>query len=401
MRTGSVRIARLAGGMNTTYDSNVTPITIDIPQADIDDLRERLARTRWAPTFAGDTWQHGVPQATLKALVEAWQRFDWRAYEARLNELDHVSTVIDGQTVHAVHARSPHAGATPILLAHGWPASFLEHLHLIERLTRPELHGGEAADAFHVVIASVPGFGFSTPLGEGVDVTDAGTAAMFLELMTRLGYERFVAHGGDVGAGIAPEIGRLAPDRVLGVHISGTLGSFVQPEEAATMELSEIEQDRLARIDEFMQREFGYISIQGTRPALIGTMVADSPVAQLAWIYDKLQAWTWPAERDAVDILGLEWVLANASLYWFTASGGSAAYVGYAQNTAWGEQEAPSGVPTAAIQFAHDVGIRAKAEQEHTIVRWTDVTDRGGHFGAMEEPETVIADLRAFVRSLR
>ncbi|MCH1881853.1 epoxide hydrolase [Agrococcus sp. ARC_14] len=382
-------------------DQRIRPFTIDIPQADIDDLHERLAHTRWATPLPGDSWQQGVPQATLRRLVEAWQAFDWRACESRLNALEHITTVIDGQTVHAVHARSPHADATPIILTHGWPASFLEHLHLIEPLTQPELHGGDAADAFHVVITSVPGIGFSTPIAEGADVTDKGTAAMWLELMTRLGYERFVAHGGDLGAGIAPEIARLAPERVIGVHISGTLGSFLSPDEAAEMQLSELEQDRVARVGGFMEREFGYIAIQGTRPSLVGTMLADSPVAQLAWMYDKLQSWTWPAEREATEILGLEWVLANASIYWFTRSGGSAAFVGYAQNTAWGEQEAPSGVPTAAIQFAHDVGIRAKAEQEHTIVRWTDIADRGGHFGAMEEPETVIADLRAFVRGLR
>ncbi|GEK81551.1 epoxide hydrolase family protein [Agrococcus baldri] len=386
--------------MTTTADTAVRPFTIDIPQADIDELHERLARTRWAPTFAGDTPLHGVPQATLRRLAEAWQSFDWRDYEARLNALDHVETVIDGQRVHAVHAPSPHPDATPVILTHGWPHSFLEHLHLIEPLTRPELHGGDAADAFHVVIASVPGFGFSTPLGDGVDVSDAATAARWLELMTRLGYDRFVAHGGDVGAGISPEIGRLAPDRVIGVHITGTLGGFVSAEEGDTMQLSELERDRIARVDAFMQHEFGYIALQGTRPALLGAMVADSPVAQLAWIYDKQQAWSWPAEREATEVLGLEWVLANASLYWFTRSAGSAAYVGYAQGTGWGEPEPPSGVPTAAIQFAHDVGIRAKAEQEHTIVRWTDV-DRGGHFGAMEEPELVVDDLRAFVRSLR
>lgn len=388
---------------DTTTDatSGIRPFTIDIPQADLDDLRDRLARTRWAPPVGGDTWQQGVPRATLEPLVEAWQAFDWRAYEARLNELDHIAAVIDGQTVHAVHARSPHPGATPIILTHGWPSSFLEHLHLIEPLTRPELHGGAVTDAFHVVIASVPGVGFSTPIAPGADVSDAGTAAMWLELMTRLGYERFVAHGGDMGASISPEIARQAPERVIGVHITGTLGSFLTAEEAATMPLSELERDRVARIGGFMQQEFGYIAVQGTRPSLMGAMLADSPVAQLAWIYDKLQAWTWPAERDAIEILGLEWVLANASLYWFTNAGGSAAYVGYAQNTAWGEQPARSSVPTAAIQFAHDVGIRAKAEQEHTIVRWTDIEGRGGHFGAMEEPGIVLADLREFVRGLR
>lgn len=150
-----------------------------------------------------------------------------------------------------------------------------------------------------------------------------------------------------------------------------------------------------------MQQEFGYIALQGTRPALLGAMLADSPVAQLAWMLDKQQAWTWPTEASAEDVLGREFVLANASLYWFTRSAGTSAYVGYAQPVEWGAVAEPSGVPTAAIQFAHDVGIRAVAERENTIVRWTDIEDRGGHFAALEEPELLVRDLREFVASLR
>lgn len=386
--------------MDTSTDA-IRPRTIDIPQADLDDLHERLRRTRRAIPLPDDSRAVGVPQAHLDRLVAAWLELDWRAVEDRLNAFDHVATDIDGQTIHAVHARSPHPDATPIVITHGWPGSFLEHLGLVERLTRPELHGGSVEDAFHVVIPSLPGFAFSTPLSPDADVSTTGIARRCAELMTRLGYERFVAQGGDIGAGIAPELGRVAPDRVIGVHVNGALGAFVTSEHADSLgELSDLERDRIARIDGFMQDELAYIALQSTRPALLGAMLADSPVAQLAWILDKLQAWSWPEEAPAEDVLGLDFVLANASLYWFTASAGTAAFVGYAQPQGWGETAEISGVPTAALQLAHDIGIRAAAEQENRIVRWTDV-DRGGHFAALEEPELLVDDLRAFVASLR
>lgn len=379
----------------------IRPLTIDVAQSDLDDLHERLRRTRTASPLPDDSRAVGVPQEQLDRLVAAWLELDWRAVEDRLNAFDHVAIDIDGQTIHAVHARSPHPDATPLVITHGWPGSFLEHLGLVDRLTQPELHGGTPADAFHVVIPSLPGYGLSTPLAPEADVSTTGIARMWAELMTRLGYDRFVAQGGDIGAGIAPELGRVAPDRVIGVHVNGSLGAFVTSEHAESLgELSDLERDRMARIDAFMQDEFAYIALQSTRPALLGAMLADSPVAQLAWMLDKLQAWSWPAEQPAEDVLGLDFVLANASLYWFTRSAGTAAFVGYAQPQEWSATPEVSGVPTAALQLAHDIGIRAAAEQENRIVRWTDV-DRGGHFAALEEPDLLVDDLRAFVASLR
>jgi pimeloyl-ACP methyl ester carboxylesterase len=281
----------------------------------------------------------------------------------------------------------------PLLLTHGWPGSFLEFERLIPLLT-------EGDEPFDVVVPSVPGFGFSTPLS-GPQWTTAGIAGAWLALMTRLGYERFAVQGGDLGAGVAPEVGRLAPERVIGVHVNGALGGFVSEvddDTAATM--TPLEKDRMRRVAEFMHDEFGYIAIQSTRPGLIGAMAADSPVAQLAWIVDKFKAWTHPEDALPEDVVGEEFLLANASLYWFTASAGSAAVVGYALED-WGATPANSGVPTAAIQFAHDIGLRRIAEQTNTIVRWTDVEDRGGHFAALEEPEMLVADIREFLRPLR
>jgi pimeloyl-ACP methyl ester carboxylesterase len=380
--------------------TTVTPFQIDIPDADLDDLRARLAATRLPAPLPGDDWATGVPSAELKRLAKAWQKHDWRATEARLNGFPQITTVIDGQTIHAVHVVSPVEGALPLLLTHGWPGSFLEFVDLIGPLTDPAAHGGDAADAFSVVIPSLPGFGFSTPLVEADWGLDR-IARAWAELMTRLGYERFAVQGGDIGAGVAPEVARVAPDRVVGVHVNGALGMLDPNDKKATADLTELEQDRMWRIGEFMQREFGYIAIQSTRPGLIGTMLADSPIGQLAWILDKLAAWSHPVEARADDVLGIEFVLANASLYWLTATAGSAALVGYAQDAGWGSVAENSGVPTAAIQFAHDIGIRRAAEVSNTIVRWTDVPDRGGHFAALEEPELLIEDLREFLRPLR
>ena len=385
----------------TTTTETLTPFRIEVPESALADLRARLADIRLPEPLPGDDWATGVPIAYLRSLAERWRDFDWRAIEARLNELPQVTTVIDGQTIHAIHVASPVEGALPLLLTHGWPGSFLEFVDLIGPLTDPAAHGGDPADAFSVVIPSLPGFGFSSPLVEA-DWGVEGIARAWAELMTRLGYERFAVQGGDLGAQVSPEVARVAPDRVVGVHVNGALGEFIDgSDENATAGMTELEQDRMRRVGEFMQTEGGYIAIQSTRPGLIGAMVTGSPVAQLAWLVDKLKSWTSPPEADPVDVLGLDFVLANASLYWFTATGGSAALVGYRQLSAWGEPPRNSGVPTATIQFAHDVGIRRAAEVSNTIVRWTDVEDRGGHFAAMEEPAILLDDLRAFLRPLR
>ncbi|MFD5215332.1 epoxide hydrolase family protein [Microbacterium sp. NPDC058345] len=388
--------------MNTTQlDTRIHPFRIEIADTAIADLRARLQNARFPQALPGDDWRTGIPSAQLRELIARYADHDWQRTAERLNALPQIITDIDGQNIHAVHVRSPHPDATPLLLMHGWPGSFLEFESLIGPLTDPVAHGGEASDAFDVVIPSHPGFGFSMPL-VGADWSRGDIARVMLELMTRLGYRRFAVQGGDVGAGVAPEIGRLAPDRVLGVHVNGSLGSFVgQVDDETAASLTPLERDRLRRVGEFMQREFGYIAIQSTRPALVGQMLADSPVAQFAWILDKLQAWTHPAERSAIDILGERFVFENAGLYWLTASGGTSAYVGYAQDAAWGAQPTSSGVPTAVIVFAHDVGLRFAEEKANNIVRWTDVEDRGGHFAALEEPELLLADVREFFRTLR
>ncbi|NRG41191.1 alpha/beta fold hydrolase [Rathayibacter sp. VKM Ac-2835] len=379
---------------------SVFPFRIDIAGSDVEDLRRRLRAARLPEPLPGDDWDTGVPTDTLRRLASAWAEFDWARYQERLNEVPQFSTVIDGQTIHFAHVRSAVAGAVPLLLTHGWPGSFLEFLGLIGPLTDPVAHGGEAADAFDVVIPSIPGFGFSSPLASD-GWTTRRIAEAWLTLMDRLGYDRFAVQGGDLGAGISPEVARVAPERVIGVHVNGTLGFATDVDDETAASLTELEQDRLRRTRTFMAEEYGYIALQSTRPGLVGELLSDSPVAQLAWMLDKLQAWTHPAARPAEEIVGLDLLLGNASLYWFTATAGSAASVGYAQGGDWGAPPEDSGVPTAVLCFAHDIGIRRFVEDAHTIVRWTDVPERGGHLAALEEPETLVADVREFLRPLR
>lgn len=382
-----------------THD--ITPFRIDIPQQQLDDLRERLDRARWPAPLPGDDWDTGVPLHWLRGLSEYWRTgYDWRAAEARLNEYPQFTTTIDGQRIHFVHVRSPEPGAFPLILTHGWPDSFVGLLDVIEPLTDPQAHGGDRADAFDVVIPSVPGFGFSGPTSDGGWTTDR-IARAWAELMRRLGYRRYGAQGGDLGASISPQLGRLAPEHVAGVHLNGP--SIVPPmplpdEELAA--LSDLERDRVHRIEAFMREEYGYIAIQSTRPQTVAYGLNDSPIGQLAWIMDKFREWTYPRHTVPDEIISRDRLLTNASIYWFTGTSGPAAYVCYAQGSDWATPHPNSGIPTAAAVFAHDVSIRRYVEEQNTITRWTDI-DHGGHFAAMEEPAVLIADIREFFRAHR
>lgn len=383
-------------------NADVHPFRIDIPASSVDELKRRLAATRFAPSLPGDGWSAGVPVSYLRGLVERWENdFDWAAQEAALNELPQFTTVIEGQTIHFLHIRSRVEGALPLMLTHGWPGSFVEFIDLIGPLTDPEAHGRRAADAFDLVIPSLPGFVFSSPVVEGGwDAARIGRT--WATLMERLGYDRYGVQGGDIGAAVSPEVGRAAPAHVVGVHVNGSMGMPLRaPSEADLASFTPLELDRLARVQTFMQEEYGYIAIQSTRPQTLAAGLVDSPAGQLAWIIDKFQKWTVPHEALPETIIPLDRILTNVSLYWFTQTAGTAAFIGYPQHSAWGATKEPSGVPTGVIMFAHDVGIRSYAERENTVTRWTDVTDRGGHFAALEEPRLLIEDLTEFFRPLR
>ncbi|MEU5704680.1 epoxide hydrolase family protein [Streptomyces aurantiacus] len=387
----------------------ILPFRVDIPQADLDDLHARLDRTRWPDELPGVGWAHGIPRAYLKELVEYWRHsYDWRAAEARLNEWPQFTTVVDGANLHFAHIRSPEPDATPLVITHGWPGSIAEFLDVVGPLTDPRAHGGDPGDAFHVVVPSLPGFGLSGP------TRDTGwehrrIAAAFAVLMDRLGYRRFGAQGGDWGAAISRELGRAHPDRVIGVHLNLLPGAHATteptPEELAALSPRERERTLASwrRHQEWTRERQGYADLQSTRPGTLAYGLTDSPVGQLAWIAEKFKEWTDSEERpeDAVD---RDQLLTDVMLYWLTGTAGSSARIYYerAHADGGGAPERPSAVPTALAVFPRDnfIPLRHRADRTDTVVRWTEF-DRGGHFAAMEEPELLIGDVRAFFRRLR
>ena len=382
-------------------NTGIRPFRIEIPEAELDDLRDRLARTRWPGELPGQGWGRGVPLDYLRELAEYWRTgYDWREHEARLNELPQFVTEIDGTSVHFLHIRSAEPDALPLIMTHGWPGSIIEFLDVIEPLIDPRSHGGDPADAFHLVIPSIPGFGLSGPTSEpGWSARRVGAA--FAELMSRLGYDRYGAQGGDEGAIISPDLGRAAPDHVVGVHVNAaTVGFMPFPplEDAELAELSEAERDRVARIAEFLDDEFGYARIQSTRPQTLAYGLTDSPVGQLAWIVEKFKAWT-PGTKVPEDAIDRDRILTNVMLYWLTGTARSSANI-YYEDKHSGAWPQPSGVPTGVAVSAHDISIRRYAEHSNNIVHWTEF-DRGGHFAALETPDLLIADVREFFRPLR
>ncbi|MFE2963572.1 epoxide hydrolase family protein [Streptomyces sp. NPDC059340] len=389
--------------------ARIEPFRIDFPQSDLDDLHQRLDRTRWPDELPGVGWAYGVPREYLRELVRYWRHdYDWQAAQARLNAWPQFTTEIDGARIHFAHIRSPEPDATPLVITHGWPGSIVEFTDVVGPLTDPRAHGGDPADAFHLVVPSIPGFGLSGP------TRDTGwefqrVAAAFAELMTRLGYERFGAQGGDWGGAISRELGRAFPERLIGVHLNLLPGSSAAteptPEELAALSPEERERALLSwrRGVEWRREEAGYAELQGTRPQTLAYALTDSPVGQLAWITEKFRAWTDAKDRpeEAVD---RDLMLTNVMLYWLTATAGSSARIYYERAHAdyRGTPPEPSTAPTALAVFPHEplVPLRHIAERTNNIVRWTEF-DRGGHFAAAEEPELLVEDVRSFFRDLR
>lgn len=392
----------------------IRPYRIDVPQTDLDDLHDRLARSRWFDELPGVEWTRGVPTAYLKSLAEHWRTsFDWRAQEAVLNELPQFVTEIDGQAIHFVHVRSPEPDALPLVLTHGWPSSFVEFLDVIGPLTDPRSHGSDPAHAFHVVVPSIPGFGFSTPLREVGWGNLFRVAGAWAELMTRLGYERFAAQGGDIGAGVTGMLAMLVPHRVVGAHTNGPVPYPFGPP-LALEGLSEADQVRAQRFNEYQRDGLGYLHLQSTRPQTLAHLLTDSPVGQLAWIVEKFREWTDPNAELPDDAVDRDRLLTNVSIYWFTAGGGSAAHITYEgmqafrqfmEETGGGEsaEEDPTsrlGVPTGVAVFAADNTIRAVTDPTSSLIHWSEF-DRGGHFPALEVPDLLVDDIRTFFGKLR
>jgi microsomal epoxide hydrolase len=380
-----------------TNDAQIRPFRIDIPQADLDDLRARLARTRWPDQLADVGWDYGIPLDYLRDLAEYWRTaYDWRAHERELNSFPQFTTTIQGQRVHFLHVRSPEPDAVPLIMTHGWPGSVVEFTEVIGPLTDPRAHGGDPADAFHLVIPSIPGYGFSGPTSEpGWNV--ARIAQAWDELMTRLGYQRYGAQGGDWGSAISRELGISAPGHVIGVHLNMLFSSGAADEAGLTDE----ERRRLDRSRQFRNTGMGYAAVQSTRPQTLAYALTDSPAGQLAWIVDKFSAWTdGDLPEDAVN---RDQMLTNVTLYWLTGTAGSSArlYLEAARSGTWGPP-ARSTAPTGVAVFPYEIAppIRRFADLSNNIVHWTEF-DRGGHFAAMEEPDLLIADVREFFRQRR
>ncbi|PTA47759.1 epoxide hydrolase family protein [Micromonospora sp. RP3T] len=383
------------------------PFRIEFPQSDLDDLARRLDHTRWPDEIPGVGWDRGVPLEYVKELADYWRtQFDWRAVEARLNAYPHHLTEIDGTTVHFMHIRSAEAGAMPLILTHGWPGTVAEFLDIIGPLTDPVAHGGDPADAFHLVIPSIPGFGFSGPTGQ--TGWDTGRVALaWKELMHRLGYERYFVQGGDWGSPISLRLGLADPEHVVGVHVNMFV-ALPPPDPAAMVGLDDAD---LARLDfglRFIQDGMGWQKIQSTRPQTLAYALTDSPVGQLAWIAEKYKEWT-DSVKAPEDAVSRDHILTAVTIYWLTATAGSSAQFYYECShvdedfvRTWGGPW-PLTMPVAVASFPRDAvrPVRRFAEPIlPTLSQWTEF-DRGGHFPALEQPELLVGDIRRFARSLR
>ncbi|TDE09472.1 epoxide hydrolase family protein [Jiangella asiatica] len=373
-----------------TNTADLTPFTIDVPQADLDDLRERLARTRFTQELPGAGWDHGVPVGFVQRLVKRWRdEYDWREWEEKLNAYPQFTTEIDGQNVHFLHVRSPEPDAFALLLTHGWPGSIVEFLDVIGPLSDPRAHGGDPAAAFHLVIPSIPGFGFSGP------TTQAGwgkqrIARAWAELMRRLGYERYGLHGNDGGSLISPEVGRTDPDHVAGVHVT-QIFSFPSGDPAETEGLSEQDQAGLAHLTWFWEKLGAFNQLQASQPQTLAHALADSPAGQLAW---SSQLFGDGAVSD-------DFILTNVTIYWLTNTAASSARFYYEGNRDEAPTQ-PTTVPLGLAGFKDDfISMRRFAERDHAnIVQW-HTYGSGGHYSAHQVPDVLVEDLRGFFRELR
>ncbi|MFL6140079.1 MAG: epoxide hydrolase family protein [Frankiaceae bacterium] len=382
------------------------PFRIEIPEAELEDLRRRLAATRWPDEGHSPGWERGVPLDYLRELVDYWQnQYDWRAAETKLNAYPQFVTEIDGANVHFLHVRSPEPGALPLLITHGWPGSFVEFVQVIGPLSDPRAHGGDPANAFHLVIPSIPGFGFSGPVREA-GWTIPRVAGAWAQLMGRLGYERYATHGTDMGAWINHVLAAIDAERIVGSHVS----FLITPpsDDPADLDgLTEIEMGRLGLLMRFANELSSYMKLQSTRPQTLGYALTDSPVGQLAWIVEKFREWTDSAKapEDAVE---RDQMLTNVMVYWLTRTGMSSAHFYYDNADMMPTAPTPS-APPPPLPFPFGVSVfprdpaqpirRFADRMLPNIVQWSE-HERGGHFPAMEVPDLLVGDLRDFARAL-
>ncbi len=374
--------------------TDVRPFRIVVPQADLDDLHHRLNNTRWAERETPDDWSQGVPLEYAKDFCRYWAiGYDWRAREARLNTFEQFVTILDGLEIHFIHARSPHPHARPIIITHGWPGSVVEFVKVIRPLTHPEEHGGKAADAFHVICPSLPGYGFSgkpTGTGWGVD----RIATVWDQLMQRLGYATWFAQGGDWGSAVTTAIGIQNRGHCAGIHVNMP---NARATESALKHPTAEDKHALARAKDYQDWDSGYSKQQATRPQTVGYELADSPVGQAMWILEKYWRWTDCAGHPE-NVLSRDELLDNIMLYWLTNSGASSGRLYWESfGRAFGAgQDNTVKLPTGCSIFPQEIvpTPRSWAEQRYrNIVYWNQL-DKGGHFAAFEQPDLFVREMR-------
>lgn len=376
---------------------DIVPFTLDIEESRLVDLRQRLATTRWPDPELVDDWSQGAPLEKVRALINYWQvDYDWRRCEATLNGHNQCLTTIDGVDIHFLHVRSKHPHALPIILSHGWPGSVIEFLKCIEPLVDPVGYGGDAADAFHVVIPSLPGYGFSGKPRE-TGWTIQRIARAWHVLMRRLGYQRYVAQGGDWGAAITTAMGRQRPDGLAAIHLNLP---FVRPVEIGP-DLSPAEAAMLDRLVFYSRWDAGYAAQQASRPQTLGYGLADSPAAQAAWIYEKFCAWT-DCDGEPEKALTRDEMLDNIMLYWLSNTGTSSARL-YWESYSGVFAAVKLHLPTGCSVFPKDIYTAPRSWAEHCIhdlIYWNEM-GRGGHFAAFEQPALFVNELRNCFRLIR
>ncbi len=379
--------------------TEITPFRIDVPEAVLDDLRDRLARTRWPAGAPGEPWGYGTDLAVLRELCEHWRTgFDWRAAEATLNAFPQFTTTIDGQLVHFLHVRSPHPQARPLLLTHGWPGSVWEFTKVIGPLVDPVAYGGSAEDAFHVVAPSLPGYGFSGPTGD-IGWDPERIAQCWAALMARLGYARYGAQGGDWGAIITANLGRVDAEHLTGIHLNMVVAAPADPANPMAGVLPE-EVEGIAAMAHFREHETGYQQIQGTKPQTLAYGLTDSPAGLAGWILEKFRTWS-DCDGDVLGYFGPDDLLANITIYWVTGTIGSSCrlYCEARRSGRFGPAQGRVEVPTGCAIFPKELyrAPRVWADAAYDVQHWSRF-ERGGHFAAMEQPEALVGDVRAFFR---
>lgn len=370
----------------------IRPFTIDVPQAQLDDLRRRLHNTRWPDAEVVDDWSQGVPLAYVQELCRYWaDEYDWPSRQAALNRFDQFVTEIDGVDIHFIHQRSSNPDAIPLLITHGWPGSVVEFHKVIGPLTDPAAHGGDAADAFHVIAPSLPGFGFSgKPTEAGWGVEKIGE--VWAELMARLGYDSYVAQGGDWGSAVTTAVGAQDPEHCAAIHLTLAMGASPTGPPESPQELHALE-----RLKYYMDWDSGYSTQQKSRPQTVGYGLADSPAGQAAWIIEKFWAWT-DCDGHPENVLSRDEMLDDVMLYWLTGSATSSARI-YWESFGRGKRHTVT-VPTGFAVYPKEIvpPVRTWVEPIYNVQYWAEY-DKGGHFAAFEVPDTFVADLRTFFRA--